>query len=898
MVKKIKHFMLPEQTNQLYKNEAISSISLTRDVADKINELVDAYNELSQLRLDKIHEQDGKIAKAVLFMKDNLLNTIDYLLNLKGAELIDNAVEKHIDILIERVNNLLGSVVEGSTTLDAELIDVRIGSDGVVYANAGESIRTQIKELKNVFNNGGITLTKLDFEQGNYQGGVKATEKKRLRTRKLIKVKQGDAITFNKLNGLYGLVGVIENEDSTEHVQSSHWIGEDGTTFIVGYDGFAYITIGNAKDFDSSTNITLDDFHCEIIQHTNENYRRSMTLKRVNECELIFTDDGYPTFEYTGTSTRIKFDGEQVYLICANGKRITIKFEDIVNQEDIKDYVSLNTNEDGTIKGIVFDIPYQIGWFGVDAFTGEFKFSDRFTSTDISFNICILLYFYYGNLNGKLINRYTYKSNLTKVEKTEFNKLAQTSKGYMYISQGANIDISSYGSNGGLQVVIDSTLNGRFYTKMKHYLWEDISTNIANRITIEDKKATIVIPNFSNILVFNISDEQLYIRTNIDNVKNDDYVLLSNGWSNACDGLLYDEWRKSIDKAHELAIAKLQDTNAKEVDSAKIKEFAKLFNNSDYVDSFLFFTDPHLCEGSENWETNFYKYLSYIKTCYEQTPTNAIICGGDWLGNSDTQSQACYKLGFIDGYMKKNFKNYYHVVGNHDTNYQGVKDDDSTAWSGRLSNKTINNLWFEGKISKAVDYYPISTYYSFMTNNTKYIVLDCGIENDNLSDSHFTNQLEWLCMELNATDLTNNLRTNVVVIMHMYEYDTNGNVQAFANEVAQICMLNNHGGMYNNDEHSLSINLSNEKCVVRYILTGHLHQDKITYIEETTQNPSDNYNEITLKLPIIATTQLKQDSIPTFELILNDYTNLKANFIRVGSGESREIEMCKNRHGY
>lgn len=87
-MKLIEHFMLSEHTNQLYKKEAISSISLTRDVADKINELVDAYNELAKGNLAKEQEQDGRISKAVLFMKDNLLNSLHDLfetLNASGA---------------------------------------------------------------------------------------------------------------------------------------------------------------------------------------------------------------------------------------------------------------------------------------------------------------------------------------------------------------------------------------------------------------------------------------------------------------------------------------------------------------------------------------------------------------------------------------------------------------------------------------------------------------------------------------------------------------------------------------------------------------------------------------------------------------------------------------------
>lgn len=80
-MKEIKHFMLPEHTNDLYKNEAISSISLTKEVASKINELVDAYNKLYQTNYEKIQEQDGKILKGIIYLKDNLANTISDVLD-------------------------------------------------------------------------------------------------------------------------------------------------------------------------------------------------------------------------------------------------------------------------------------------------------------------------------------------------------------------------------------------------------------------------------------------------------------------------------------------------------------------------------------------------------------------------------------------------------------------------------------------------------------------------------------------------------------------------------------------------------------------------------------------------------------------------------------------------
>ena len=144
---KIEHFMLPEHHNKLYTEEAISSISLTRDIAEKINELIDAYNTMSEWQLSKHQEQDGAIRKGILYMKDNLVNTLHDLMGLLETQgYFEQRVAVYVEKLENRLNNMLSNTPDAATA-NMELVDLRIGADGSLYDNAGEAVRTQLEQI-------------------------------------------------------------------------------------------------------------------------------------------------------------------------------------------------------------------------------------------------------------------------------------------------------------------------------------------------------------------------------------------------------------------------------------------------------------------------------------------------------------------------------------------------------------------------------------------------------------------------------------------------------------------------------------------------------------------------------------------------------------------------------
>lgn len=331
-----------------------------------------------------------------------------------------------------------------------------------------------------------------------------------------------------------------------------------------------------------------------------------------------------------------------------------------------------------------------------------------------------------------------------------------------------------------------------------------------------------------------------------------------------------------------------------ETDTESIREkVGGIINGKGNIETFLFFTDPHLTPNSRYESMNEFlrdKYISVLQKFYKSLPLDSCICGGDWLNFDHTNAEAAGWLGYCDGYMRKLFRNYLPVFGNHDNNPYNP-DTSRSNWTKALTYVDIRNLMFrENKL----------TYYSHEAVNTRFYVLNSGVsfikEMTNSSYSRLVNnrwpQVDWLGQKLLSEDPAHG-----VIVLHIYSNAENESewfstatgywakgIHAFgANVKAMAIAYNNRQSITLN---GITYDFSDCDGNIAFIMCGHTHFD---------------YVDTSGELPIVCCTNLeggyldsgsiKYTLTPTFDNCVVDYDSGVLYMVRVGAAKSRIVHF-------
>ena len=320
-------------------------------------------------------------------------------------------------------------------------------------------------------------------------------------------------------------------------------------------------------------------------------------------------------------------------------------------------------------------------------------------------------------------------------------------------------------------------------------------------------------------------------------------------------------------------------------------KYCGLIKGKSKIENFLFFTDPHLTPNSryeEMTEAIRDRFISTLQKYYNSLPMDFCICGGDWLNFNHPSNTDCEWLGYCDAYMRKLFRNYYPILGNHDVNPYTPNTQQSN-WLNALTYPTVMNLMFRENGR---------TYYSFDGVNTKFYVMNSGVsfikEMTNSKYSRLVSnrwpQIQWLGNALLQDDADNS-----IIAMHIYANAANEE-QWFAEETGYWANGIHELGKnikllvtaYNNKQsitlNGNTYNFGNCTGRVMLILCGHTHFD---------------YVDTTGDVPIVCTTNLEgghwvngelvYDLVPTFDCCMNDIDNSVLYMTRVGASVSRII---------
>ena len=203
---------------------------ITAAKLDKIEAGIDGVNKKVASGGTGVNNINDSTASSVTTYSGNKIENIKEHLS---SQIKEKASKSELETQKARIDSFT-SLPEGSTTGDAELIDGRIGTDGLIYNNIGSAIRTQIRRLSDVLEKYVYSDNTIDYTYNEnliIELGQEIVAEK-WNTTDFIPVKLGNLYTVKDKASRVNYYGINKNYISSGSNDVTSFTPPDNTYFV------------------------------------------------------------------------------------------------------------------------------------------------------------------------------------------------------------------------------------------------------------------------------------------------------------------------------------------------------------------------------------------------------------------------------------------------------------------------------------------------------------------------------------------------------------------------------------------------------------------------------------------------------------------------------------------
>lgn len=177
----------------------------------------------------------------------------------------------------------IDNIIAGPAPSAEEIVDARLGADGVTYPSLGDAIRDQITDVKSALNYvdiGEYTLVQADLEQGTLNQGVPQESDTTIRMKDYIPVFKGDVIHWTS-----GQTGYLFFYNAAKTKIDQHQLKKAALEIItVAQDGYirARFSLSSVNSYDSTFTV-ISKYYIDVLQNTKDAEKNKKDL-------LLFAD--------------------------------------------------------------------------------------------------------------------------------------------------------------------------------------------------------------------------------------------------------------------------------------------------------------------------------------------------------------------------------------------------------------------------------------------------------------------------------------------------------------------------------------------------------------------------------------------------------------------------------